>query len=241
MYMTKTHVLQEIKRTAAANGGVPLGWRRFETETGIKEYEWLGKIWARWSDALREAGFTPDQFQEAYGKTELLEKYARLAQELGRLPTANDLRLKGSLDANYPSGKVFERLGLKAEIVQQILEYCRSREGYENVINLCEGYVPPNRSKLEEPKQQQGEDGFVYLMKSSRFYKIGRTNAVGRREYELAIQLPERVATIHVIETDDPSGIEAYWHKRFSAKRRNGEWFELDASDVKAFKRRKFM
>jgi Meiotically up-regulated gene 113 len=64
---------------------------------------------------------------------------------------------------------------------------------------------------------------------------------VGRRKRELAIQLPERAIVVHSMKTDDPPGIEAYWHKRFKDKRRNGEWFELSASEVSAFKRRRFM
>lgn len=54
---------------------------------------------------------------------------------------------------------------------------------------------------------------------------------------ELKIQLPENLDLIHEIKTDDPSGIEAYWHRRFEAKRMNGEWFDLNSADIKAFKR----
>jgi hypothetical protein len=83
--------------------------------------------------------------------------------------------------------------------------------------------------------------GYVYLLKSGKYYKVGRSNAPGRREYELTIQLPERVVTVHTIKTDDPIGIERYWHQRFSERRKNGEWFALRREDVSAFRRRKFM
>lgn len=78
-------------------------------------------------------------------------------------------------------------------------------------------------------------------MRSGRYYKIGETNHVGRREYELAIQMPETLKLIHTITTDDPDGIEGYWHQRFASKRKNGEWFDLAKEDVAAFRRRKFM
>jgi Meiotically Up-regulated Gene 113 (MUG113) protein len=240
--MTKAHILQEIKRTAADNGGMPLGSRRFETATGIRESEWIGKLWARWSDALREAGFAPNQLQVAYDRAALLEMYAELAQELARLPTANDLRFKDYREKSFPNQKVFfNRFGTKAELVRQLDEYCRSHSGYEDVARLCEAYVPRNQGLPDESKPPEVEIGFVYLTKSGRFYKIGKTNAAGRRARELALQLPEKATTVHVIRTDDPTGIEAYWHKRFEAKWKNGEWFDLNAVDVSAFKRRKFM
>jgi len=70
----KEYILSEIKCTAAANGGKPPGRSRFSQETGIKESDWIGKFWARWGDAVREAGFEPNQLQTAYGDDILTDR-----------------------------------------------------------------------------------------------------------------------------------------------------------------------
>jgi hypothetical protein len=237
--MNKEHILQEIKRTAEANDGVPLGWRKFVKKTGIRERDWLGKHWARWSDALREAGFTPNEMNAAYDEFFIFQKFIELTRELKKLPVRGDFLYKTNRDSAFPHPTTFDKFGSKAKLVKSVKEYCQNREGYEDIVLLCEGHVSRVVDDLGPAASSDVELGFVYLMKSGKFFKIGRSNAAGRREYELGIQLPEKLKTVHVIRTDDPSGIETYWHNRFEAKRKNGEWFELDAVDVAAFKRRK--
>lgn len=238
--MTKEHVLAEIRRTAAENGNAPLGRLAFLTETGIKESEWRGKYWARWSEAVREAGFEPNTKQEPYATDHLLERLIELTRELGRFPVYSEIRLKSNRDSTFPTDRTFARLGTKQDLVAHVVRYCQSHPGCEDILQIC-AQIPTSSASAEQPDTGGEEFGFVYLLRSGRFYKIGRSNAAGRRERELAIQLPEKAATVHVIRTDDPCGIEAYWHNRFAEKRMNGEWFALTPADVKAFKRRKFM
>jgi hypothetical protein len=239
--MKKEHILKELRRTAEANGGVPLGRLNFFKETGIKESDWKGKFWVRWNDVVREAGFEPNQKQGAFEEGLLIEKFIALMREIGRFPIVAELRMKKRSDASFPNSKVYERFGSKVQLTAKIQDYCKGREGYQDIVALCRTAAGQQVSDIENDSESRENIGFVYLMKSGRFYKVGRSNAAGRREYEIAIQLPETLKTLHTIRTDDPSGIEEYWHKRFAAKRKNGEWFDLNAAEVSAFRRRKFM
>lgn len=240
--MNKQHILDEIQRTAAANGGRVLGRERFEKETGIKESDWRGKYWARWNDAVNEAGLSPNKLIAAYDDEHLLAKFAAFVRELGRFPTTSEMQLKRRRDADFPSQTVFERFGTKTQQARRVLEYCLDQGSYDDVAALCKPFADQAATDSDNDTEDAELDfGFVYLIKSGRYYKIGRSNAAGRREREIALQLPEKAETVHVIRTDDPVGIEGYWHQRFAPQRKNGEWFELTAVDVKAFKRRKFM
>lgn len=252
MEVDKQHILDEIKRLARINNGAPLGRKIFERDTGIRTADWYGKYWARWSDAVLEAGLSPNTVQEAYDDTFLIEKMISFIRELRHCPVGGELRIKARSGKGFPNEKTLGRFGSPKQFAARIIEYCRERGGYDDVIEIClercaredrptQFARKPRADEREVGSAQPGEIGFVYLLKSGAYYKIGKTNAAGRRERELAIQLPEKAATAHVIKTDDPTGIEAYWHRRFEAKRKHGEWFELDGADVKAFKRRNFM
>ena len=238
--MDKQHILDEIRRTAKANGGSPLGWRRFYLATGIEQSVWIGRIWARWGDAVAEAGFTPNQLTKAYGEPELLMILAGYIRELGSYPVANELRLKARSGAEFPNAKTFQRMGTKQQIVAKLLALLKPRPEWADVVAICEPHLIAVAQDVG-PDSPALKDGFVYLIKSGKRYKVGATNDLARRSQAIAVQMPDPTNTVHVIRTDDPFGIEAYWHRRFGAKRVNGEWFELGRAELAAFKRRKTM
>jgi hypothetical protein len=253
--VTKQSILEEIKRTAIANGGKPLGVARFFQETGIKDADWRGKIWVRWSDALREAGFEPNQLQSAYGDDVLIEKFISFIRELGRFPVATEIRMKARKDGNFPWHNTFARFGSKHQFASRILAFCKERIGNEDVIPLCTRVIAQSAARrFDLPAQddtsgvnqtETTKEGYVYLallkLGREKVYKIGNAVLVERRTDQISLQLPEELELVHVIRTDDAYGIENYWHRRFAEKNRKGEWFSLSRQDIQAFKRRKFM
>ncbi len=236
--ITKEKILDEIKRTARENGRTPLGVSRFEKETGIKPHEW-GKYWARIGDAQKEAGLSPNQRQGAYDDSFIFEKVIELIRKLGKFPTVREFIIEKNNSPEFPSaGGALKRLGGQEQIATKIIGYCKGRNGYEDILEICSTIIEGYKKDEEDNDLDTGKvPGAVYLFKHGKYYKIGKSNDTVRRGHELRIQLPENLDLIHEIKTDNPSGVETYWHKRFETKRMNGEWFDLNPSDLKAFKR----
>lgn len=238
--ITTSHILAEIQRTAS--GDSPLGRKQFEDETGIKESDWLGRFWTRWSDAVREAGYEPNTLQSAFAEDHLLQCLVVLIRELGKFPTSADLKMKAKRDSDFPSHNTFNRLDPKPERARRVVEFCASRDNLDDVEQLAKPLAALSPQVNSDACDKQVENlGFVYLMKSGKYYKIGRSVSPEKRAYEIRLITPEDIKLIHKIKTDDPVGIERYWHQRFKEKRFRGEWFSLTHQEVSAFKRRNFM
>ena len=237
--MKKQEIISEIKRIAEEGGGKAPGFQRFSALTGVRKSDWYPNLWLRWGDAIREAGCQPNDFISAYDTEYLIKKYIALIRELGHFPIEGELRIKNKTDKAYPSHSGFAQLGSKQERVQIIINYCQGKSEFDDIISHCSAIAKPTQNEPESINMVSDKIGYVYLIRHGKRneYKIGRTYNPIRREGEIRLELPEKVQPIHYIKTDDPAGIENYWHSRFSHKRKEGEWFLLTAEDVGAFKR----
>jgi Meiotically up-regulated gene 113 len=235
--MDKERIIAEIRRTAEENGGVPLGYRSFGDVTGISMSHWRGRYWRGWSEALQEAGFAPNRPLDPHGREALALALTKLAAKLGRFPTQADVMLEKRVDATFPGMSSFDKhLGKRGDMIEAVRACATDHAEFRGVLAVL-----PAPDETTKGDASESRDGAVYMLKLGRHYKIGKSFRVPQRHQEIAIELPEKPDVVHVITTDDPTGIEAYWHKRFAEKRTNGEWFALTREDIRAFKRRRFM
>lgn len=227
-------IVAEIQRLHSEFGASP-GIAKFTSETGISQARIIGIYWARWSDALAEAGVPETEWQQKYDSDDLLTGLALFARQIGRFPTSRDLRLGKRQGADLASDKVYSAHFSNAEGIRQALAgFCENRPEFADILPLI-----PDAKTVAEARSGHTL-GYVYLMRSGANYKIGRTDNIERRFREITIALPDATEIVHTISTDDPVGIEGYWHKRFADRHVRGEWFKLNRDDVRAFRKRKF-
>ncbi|MCU7490075.1 MAG: GIY-YIG nuclease family protein [Ignavibacteria bacterium] len=242
--MTKKEILKAIKNVANSKGKLDVGVKTFCKQYDITEYM-INKYWLKWSDAVKEAGIKPNTMKvEKYTDEELLSKLIEFIREIGKYPTDAEIKMKYyKYQKSFPYYQLFyKRFGRKSELMERLLIYCKGKKELSDIQTICRKeykiIAPQNKIVKTDEKYNYG---FIYMMKSGKYYKVGLSCDVERRKKEIGLKLPEEPKLIHKIETDDTFGIEKYWHRRFVEKRKNGEWFLLSKEDVKAFKSRRTM
>ncbi len=122
---------------------------------------------------------------------------------------------------------------------EELVEYCRrfyERYSDEDIAEiLAESRKQrAERAMLVSPpeKKIKIQGGFIYILKGGGYYKIGKTTKLGRRMTEIKPKPPFDAELIHSFSSADIEQAEIDLHEKFASKRVNGEWFNLDQTDV---------
>ncbi len=238
--LTREDIVRILQEYTKENGGQTPGEAQFYKNTEVGKWDRM-KNWPNYGELVREAGLVPNKFDKTkYTKDQLCEMFIEVTHGTNRWPTRGELETRHYRDSSFPHSSTFyKKLGLSAKLAKTILEFVNDKQGYEDVVKICNSALEKFEDK-EEKKDQVGQitHGWVYLIRHGQYrqYRIGQTSDLLRRGSEIKIQLPERATLVYSIETVDPVGVETYWLNRFRPKQMNGDWFNLSPTDVKEFK-----
>ena len=239
--MTKDAIMQRIRELAAERGG-HVSFNAFVSETGIKD-KWLRRQewWTGWNNLLSEIGLETRKFSvPRTPESRIAEAVAVVIEREGRWPTEDDLVRERNKDRSFPSLGVIRPLRKSGALASLIVALGETPRQFSKASMIAKKHQPTEMDAVDAGPNERVK-GYVYMLRSGRSYKIGKSTDPSRRYREVRLELPDETHQVHTIPTDDPTGIEAYWQQRFAAKRiRSTEFFTLDANDVQAFKRRKY-
>jgi hypothetical protein len=243
----KDEIINKLLRYSREIGDRTPGEHKFYeyAEIGIYDLHKLG--WSNYRELVLDAGLTPNKFDKTkYSHEQLCRLFINVIREKGKWPTRGELEVKHYQESNFPdAGTFYNKLGLTltGDLARKILEYVGDKRGYKDIVDICNTFLENNVT--QEASSFISNVGYVYLLKSTlrnaTAYKIGHAKDIKNRVKQLRQPSNEEIL-IHQIKTDDPIGVEKYWHDRFESKRLypykfKDEWFKLKPSDVKAFKR----
>jgi len=245
MAISKEEILSEIRRFIAESGGNVPGERTFAKATRIKQHSWKGRYWARWSDAVREAGYEPKHLTQKVPEEDILSKLAGLIGKLGYFPVVAEINMHARTVPGFPSWDTIRRRFRRMPETAKALLAFSINTGNATVTKLCEERLTRETLRETPAAPLSGKlpvkAGFVYLKYSPslRLYKIGKANRPDKRGAGISLLLPEDLVPKHEIRTDCPFILEKYWANRFRSKKKQGEWYDLNSQDIESFKKRR--
>ena len=226
----REQIIAEIRRLAAEIGRPP-GVRHFQTRTGLAQHLWRGRYWARWSDALREAGLEPNPPFLRPHSDEVFEQLAVATRSFGRFPTGPELAIYRQTHPAPTALTLRCHFGGKSGAISRLRDWAAARPDYADVVALLPS---PQALKRDQPGEAEG---LLRLFRCRHSYRFVRTGESDDRKTWPPVAIPASATQEHAIRTDDPAGVEAYWTRRFAYRRIDPEWYALTAEDVAAFRR----
>jgi len=118
-------------------------------------------------------------------------------------------------------------------------EMCPCVECVEQLKKLHALHVTKAQQRIAQRsgnKPEKHDEGYIYLLKSGEYYKIGKTKYLDKRVTQLGVALPDPCVLIYAFKAKSRSRSEEDLHRRFNAARRNGEWFTLTPEQVEEIK-----
>ena len=109
-------------------------------------------------------------------------------------------------------------------------------------IFLFESNQEELEAVLNTPFPEGKAPGYVYFVQEymNGTFKIGKTKHIEKRMNLFNIKLPFENKLIYLIKTGNHHQTEVAFHKHFSSKRLEGEWFSLNREDMKWIKSGKY-
>jgi len=176
---SKEFILDEIRKQAQLNGNNSISLKQFCKASGIKTNQICGKYWAKWNDAVSEAGLLPNRMPVSPSRDFLCLKMAEFINELGRYPSKNELSHRAFVTNSFPHPSTFTNsLGDRFVTAKYVLDYCTHNDVYKSAAEVCNEIYKKGVEEDEAfAKKYKGLKNFVALEKS------------GKRVYFFTIQM----------------------------------------------------
>jgi len=119
-------------------------------------------------------------------------------------------------------------------------KFLMSRREYNELIGRSEVERPVKKKEKVKAKEEtppkteelgQSQFGYVYIVKSASYYKIGMTSRQSGRMSELRGLFPV-LRVINQFACNDRGRVESYLHKKYKKKQVTREWYKLDKEDI---------
>lgn len=158
---------------------------------------------------------------------------------------------------------IFELLQNK-ENGQKKAQYCQnggflnSREEIKLIIEECKRFLKTykesdieqinndigkkilncNHNHTVKKKERKKYPGYIYFLQDdSKRIKIGKTQQIDKRVFDIGIKLPVTPILFHFFKTPDTTTMEKYLHDKYKNFRLDGEWFNLPESELLKIKK----